>query len=38
MGIEHNLALVEAREQEKSVKAQSLKSLQTLVANSNGPG
>ena len=31
MGIEHNLALIEAREQEQSVKAQSLESLQTLL-------
>src|ERR1700761_2034444 len=31
MGLEHNLALVEAREQEKSVKAQSLMSLQPLL-------
>jgi outer membrane protein TolC len=31
MGIEHNLALVEAREQEQSVKAQSLQSLQSLL-------
>jgi outer membrane protein TolC len=31
MGIEHNLALVEAREQEQSVKAQSLASLQPLL-------
>ncbi len=31
MGIEHNLALVEAREQEQSVKAQSLESLQSLL-------
>ncbi len=31
MGIEHNLALVEAREQEQSVKAQSLESLQPLL-------
>jgi outer membrane protein TolC len=31
MGIEHNLALIEAREQEKSAKAQSLMSLQSLL-------
>ncbi|HET6217892.1 MAG TPA: TolC family protein [Acidobacteriaceae bacterium] len=31
MGIEHNLALIEARQQEQSVKAQSLESLQTLL-------
>jgi outer membrane protein TolC len=31
MGIEHNLALIEAREQEQSVKAQSLESLQNLL-------
>jgi outer membrane protein TolC len=31
MGIEHNLALVEAREQEQSAKAQSLVSLQSLL-------
>ena len=31
MGIEHNLALVEARQQELSAKAQTLKSLQTLL-------
>src|SRR5271165_4611885 len=31
MGIEHNLALVEAREQEQSAKAQSLESLQPLL-------
>ena len=31
MGIEHNLALIEAREQEQSVKAQSLQSLQPLL-------
>src|SRR5271168_2728435 len=31
MGIEHNLAMVEAREQEQSVKAQSLASLQPLL-------
>src|ERR1700722_11876687 len=31
MGIEHNLALVEARQQEKSAKAQTLKSLQPLL-------
>ena len=31
MGIEHNLALVEAREQEQSAKAQSLESLQALL-------
>ena len=31
MGIEHNLALIEAREQEKSAKAQSQMSLQTLL-------
>jgi outer membrane protein TolC len=31
MGLEHNLALVEAREQEKSAKAQSLMSLQPLL-------
>jgi outer membrane protein TolC len=31
MGIERNLALIEAREQEQSVKAQSLESLQTLL-------
>lgn len=31
MGIEHNLALIEAREQEQSVKAQSLASLQPLL-------
>ena len=31
MGIEHNLAMVEAREQEQSVKAQSLQSLQSLL-------
>ena len=31
MGIEHNLAMVEAREQEQSVKAQSLQSLQPLL-------
>src|ERR1700677_488500 len=31
LGIEHNLAMVEAREQEKSAKAQSLESLQPLL-------
>jgi outer membrane protein TolC len=31
LGLEHNLALVEAREQEKSAKAQSLMSLQPLL-------
>src|ERR1700761_8493853 len=31
MGIEHNLALIETRAQEQSAKAQSLKSLQTLL-------
>ena len=31
MGIEHNLALVEAREQEQTAKAQSLASLQPLL-------
>ena len=31
MGIEHNLAMVDAREQEQSVKAQSLESLQSLL-------
>jgi outer membrane protein TolC len=31
MGIEHNLALIEAREQEQSAKAQSLVSLQSLL-------
>ena len=31
MGIEHNLAMVEAREQEQSVKAQSLQNLQSLL-------
>jgi outer membrane protein TolC len=31
MGIEHNLALTEAREQEQSAKAQSLMSLQSLL-------
>ena len=31
LGIEHNLALVEARQQELSAKAQSLKSLQSLL-------
>jgi outer membrane protein TolC len=31
MGIEHNLAMVEARDQEQSVKAQSLASLQPLL-------
>ena len=31
MGIEHNLALIEAREQEQSAKAQSLVSLQYLL-------
>jgi outer membrane protein TolC len=31
MGIEHNLALVEAREQEQSAKAQTLESLQPLL-------
>jgi outer membrane protein TolC len=31
MGIEHNLALVEARQQEESAKAQSLVSLQSLL-------
>ena len=31
MGIEHNLALIEAREQEQSAKAQSLESLQSLL-------
>ena len=31
MGIEHNLALIEAREQEQSAKARSLVSLQTLL-------
>ena len=31
MGIEHNLALVEARQQEQSAKAQSLESLQPLL-------
>src|ERR1700729_2345701 len=31
MGIEHNLAMVEARDQEQSAKAQSLASLQPLL-------
>jgi outer membrane protein TolC len=31
MGIEHNLALVEARQQEQSAKAQTLESLQSLL-------
>jgi outer membrane protein TolC len=31
MGIEHNLALIEARDQEKTVQAQALKSLQPLL-------
>jgi outer membrane protein TolC len=31
LGIEHNLAMIEAREQEKSAKAQSLDSLQPLL-------
>ncbi len=31
MGIEHNLAMIEAREQEKSAKAQRLESLQPLL-------
>ena len=31
MGIEHNLALIEARQQEQSAKAQSLESLQPLL-------
>ncbi len=31
MGIEHNLALIETRAQEQSAKAQSLRSLQTLL-------
>jgi outer membrane protein TolC len=31
MGIDHNLALVEARQQEQSAKAQSLESLQSLL-------
>ena len=31
MGIEHNLALIEARQQEQSAKAQSLESLQSLL-------
>jgi outer membrane protein TolC len=31
MGIEHNLALIEAREQEQSAKAQSLQNLQYLL-------
>ena len=31
MGIEHNLALIEARQQEQSAKAQSLASLQPLL-------
>jgi len=31
MGIEHNLAMVEARQQEKSAKAQTLESLQPLL-------
>jgi outer membrane protein TolC len=31
MGIEHNLALIEAREQERSAKAQSLVNLQSLL-------
>jgi outer membrane protein TolC len=31
MGIEHNLALIEAREEEQSAKAQSLVSLQSLL-------
>src|SRR3984885_5922609 len=31
LGLEHNLALVEAREQEQSAKAQSLESLQPLL-------
>ena len=31
MGIEHNLALIEAKQQEQSAKAQTLKSLQPLL-------
>ena len=31
MGIEHNLALIEARQQEQSAKAQTLESLQPLL-------
>src|SRR5271154_7073890 len=31
MGIDHNLAMVEARDQEQSVKAQSLATLQPLL-------
>ena len=31
MGIEHNLAMVEARQQEQSAKAQTLESLQPLL-------
>ncbi len=38
MGIEHNLALVEAREQEKSAKAQTLLSLQPMLPTITAQG
>jgi outer membrane protein TolC len=38
MGIEHNLALVEARQQEQSAKAQSLVSLQPLLPTVTAQG
>ena len=38
MGIEHNLALVEAREQEQSAKAQSLAEPAVSLADRNGSG
>ena len=38
MGIEHNLALIEARQQEQSVKAQSLESLQPLLPTVTAQG
>src|ERR1700730_5292995 len=38
MGIEHNLALVEARQQEQSAKAQSLENLQSLLPTVTAQG
>src|ERR1700689_5156997 len=38
MAIEHNLALIEARQQEQSAKAQSLESLQSLLPTVTAQG
>src|ERR1700722_615290 len=38
MGIEHNLALIEARQQEQSAKAQSLESFQSLLPTVTAQG